>query len=113
MKYSKKNIFTTIIVFVKFIALVCCVFLLFIPLNQRHEEERLERQIIQLANEDCEINGEVESLELVDIEQVGWAKYDCYNYVLTTTTHRYWIGVMRNKKEIHFVDVIEGVQQNT
>lgn len=86
---------------------ICVAFLVWYnAFSKKHSEEKLQAQIIELANQDLEIQGDFESLELIDIEQVGWAKYECYNYVLTTTSHRYWIGVMRNEKEIHFVDVV-------
>lgn len=76
-------------------------------------EEQLEAQIIQLANEDADIQGEEPVLELISIDKVGWAKYKCYNYIMTTTTHRYHIGVMRNESEIHFVDVVSESTRGT
>lgn len=79
------------------------------PLYVEHQEQLLQKQIIELANEDCDIYGENPTLELISIEKVGWAKYKCYNYILTTSTHRYHLGVMRNKTEIHFVDVVSEV----
>ena len=76
------------------------------PISKHNQEIRLEQEIIKLADEQIDIKGDCYQLELISVEKVGWAKYECYNYVLTTTTHKYHIGAMRNEKEIHFVDVI-------
>ena len=74
---------------------------------EENVEQKLQEQIIELANEDCEIEGENPTLELINVEKVGWTDYECYTYLLKTTTNRYYVSVMRNEKEIHFVDVVE------
>lgn len=105
----KLNKWEKIALAVLIIAIVIGMILICIFLQNQQDkrvQERLEKQIIELAAEEVDIQGENPTLELIGIEKVGWAKYQCYNYVMTTTTHRYHIGVMRNETEIHFVDVV-------
>lgn len=89
------------------VAVICVLASIYISkVEAEHKEQHLQEQIIELANQEIEIKGENPTLELIVIDEVGWAKYKCYTYNIITTTHKYRVGVMRNKNEIHFVDVI-------
>lgn len=117
-KISKFVVFV-MLVFMLMIGFAVCMGVLGdrIKKKEAQAEALIEKEIVVMACE--EINGEpsweVEadseyaSLTLLFKESIPWSEWDCYEYVLKVDGHRFTVGVQRNEKEIHFVDVEEDI----
>ena len=68
-------------------------------------EHKIEDDIMQQALKELEIKPIKAEIKEIYHEYVAWSEWDYYCYILKADGSRYIVGVMRNNKEIHTVDV--------
>lgn len=110
---GSKIITTLFIVFlavILFIALVCGG-REFARQQTDKQEKQAQSEIIERACYELDEPSEGAKIELLMTEDIPWSAYRNYSYVLTCNGRRYLVGVLRNEREIHFVDVEEDITE--
>lgn len=112
---QKKTIKIASIVGGSIVALLVVAILLFVIIgliNNKvmfEREQEIEATIIELANDELNDDSSA-TLVYIKKEVNGYAKYEYYTYVLIKEDGtEYMVGVLRNDKEVFYVDVIEEV----
>lgn len=68
------------------------------------KQDKLEPEIAQKVLEDLETIGDY-TMELISVEDVPWAGWDCWNYLFEINGKTYLVGVLRDEYDWHYVDV--------
>lgn len=102
------------IIFIASMALIVLLCVLFgaraFEEQQREKaEKKVQSEIIERACRELDEPSDGAEIELLMTEDIPWSEYMCYCYVLTCNGRRYLVGVLRNEKEIHSVDVEEDI----
>lgn len=88
------------------LAVIIIAVLMFAVACNSTSENALEKEITNLALFDLGIAADTPSeLVFVSKEAVAWSDWECWEYELKVNGKRYAVGVQRNDKVIHFVDV--------
>lgn len=90
-----KKIIITLLIIVAIAGLCAC--------NNKALDD-VEQEIAQTA---CAYIGETGkyTLELVGKDEIAWSEWDYYEYRLTINGKEYIVGVQRNEKTVHLVDI--------
>ena len=73
-----------------------------------HEKE-MENEIVKRALNELNIQSNNVRLELVDIDNPAWLEWEMWVYVRWVDKRAFEVDVLRNKNEIHLVDVIREI----
>ena len=73
-----------------------------------HERE-MEVQIINKALEEINTKSNNVRLELISTDNPAWLEWEVWYYIMWVDNRAYEVDVLRNKNEIHYVDVIREI----
>ena len=76
--------------------------------TDNHEKE-MESEIVKRALNELNIQSNNVRLELISTDNPAWLEWEVWYYIMWVDNRAFEVDVLRNKDEIHLVDVIREV----